>query len=102
MLLRIGLETRGRRLKFVLFFSVIRFGEISPLGENSRSFGHIWNKYLMCGKILDILAQIFFAIGQIFIVLGKWPNIEHANNLAIWSHCSFLQVHLALVIHQKT
>ena len=47
--------------------SVTRFGEISLLGENLKSFGHFLSIDLVFGKIVNLLWQIFIVLnGQIF------------------------------------
>ena len=36
----------------------------------SKSFGHFLSNYLVFGKIVNLLWQIFYTFGQIFIVLN--------------------------------
>ena len=65
--------------------SVTRFGKISPLGQNFKSLGQFLKAYLVFGKIVSILGQIFYAFMQIYIVTNGQILIN--NNFAIWSHC---------------
>ena len=56
--------------------SVARFGIISPLWQNFKSLRHFLRVYLVFGTILNLLWQIFYAIGQIFTVVnGKIFNV---------------------------
>ena len=48
-----------------------------------ESFGHFLSNYLVFGKIVNLLQQIFYTFGQIFIVL--YDQILK-NNISIWSH----------------
>ena len=59
-------------------------GEISPLWQIIKNLGVFPRVYLVFGKILNLLLQKFYAIGQIFFVV-KGQN--WTNHLAIWSHC---------------
>ena len=45
--------------------SVTRFGEISPLGQHLKSFCHFLSIYLVFGKSVNLLWQIFHAFGKI-------------------------------------
>jgi len=54
------------------------------LANKIKSLGNFVNVYLVFGKILNPLWRIFYAIGQIFIVVNGQTLL---NNLAIWSHC---------------
>ena len=47
--------------------SVTRFGEISALWQNLQSLGQLSGVYLLFGKILNLLWQILYTFGQIFI-----------------------------------
>ena len=47
--------------------SATRFGEISPLWQK-KVFGDFLKVYLFLGKFVNLLWQIFYAIGQKFIV----------------------------------
>ena len=62
--------------------SVTRLGEILPLWI----FFSLWQLlvfgYLVFGKILNLLWQIFRAFGQIFMAV----NGQTLNSLVIWSH----------------
>ena len=53
-------------------------------GTILKVFEKILRVYLVFGKILMLLWQKCYAIGQVFIVADE-KIIE--NNLAIWSHC---------------
>ena len=66
--------------------SVTRFGEILPLGRKFwKWFGNFLSNYLLFGKIVNLLWQIFYTFGLICIVInGRISN----KNLPIWSHCS--------------
>ena len=54
------------------------------LGKILKVFGHFLINYLVFGKTVKLLWQIFFTFGQSLIVIKAkyWTNI-----LAIWSHC---------------
>ena len=55
-----------------------------PFGKTLKYFGNIFRHYLVLGILLNLLRQIWSAIGQIFNAV----NSEILkNNLAIWSHC---------------
>ena len=63
--------------------SVTRFGEISPLCHNFKSFWAIfWMVYLVFGKFFYPLWH-FYITGHIAIAVNgqRWNN-----NMAIWSH----------------
>ena len=49
-----------------------------------KAFGHFLSNYLVFGKIVNLLWQIFYSFGQFFIV--QYGQILK-NNIAIWSHC---------------
>ena len=53
-------------------------------GKNLKVFGHFKKLYLVFGNLLNLLWQIFYATGQIFIVVNG-QKMKHY--LAIWSHC---------------
>ena len=59
---------RSRRGFLLVRCSVTRFGEISPLW--TTFFGHSPRIYFVFGKILNLLWQKFYVIGQIFIVVN--------------------------------
>ena len=50
--------------------SATRFGEISHFGNKNKVFGNSWRVYLVPVKILNLL-WLFFAIGQMFIVVNS-------------------------------
>ena len=50
--------------------SVTRFCDILPLWQNFKALGNFDQIYLVFGKTLNLLWQINFAIGQIFIVVN--------------------------------
>ena len=54
------------------------------LGKNFKDPGNLWRSYLVLGKILHVLWQIFSAIRESSIVVND-QNWKH--NLGIWSHC---------------
>ena len=54
-------------------------------GNNFLVFGHFNKLYLVFGNILNLLWQMFNAIGQIFIVVIGQKN---QTNIAIWSQWS--------------
>ena len=65
-------------------------GEISPFWQNLQSLGQIFKVlgnflrvYLLFRKLLDRLWQIYYTIGQVFIVVNGQIM---KNKLAIWSH----------------
>ena len=49
--------------------SVSRFGEISPLRQNFNKLLAILSNFLVFEKIANLLWQIFYSFGQIFIAL---------------------------------
>ena len=51
-------------------------------GKNFKVFGHLKNLFLVFCKLFNLLWQIFYAIGPIFIVV-KCQKMK--QNLAIWS-----------------
>ena len=55
--------------------SVTRFGEILPLGQNLKSLGQFLSSYLVFGKIVNLLCQIFYNCWANFHY-SKWPNVE--------------------------
>ena len=66
-----------------------RFGEISPLQDNVKNFGHFEWAYLVFVKILSLLWQILNSIEQIIIVEnGKILN-KHSNHLVTLVKCDY-------------
>ena len=55
--------------------SVTSFGEISALWQKNKNLFKLFRVHLAFGKILIRLWQIFYALGQVFIVVGICPNI---------------------------
>ena len=53
------------------------------LGKNLKAFGHFLSSYLVFCNIVNLLWQIFYSLGQFFIVV--YGQILK-NNRAIWSH----------------
>ena len=49
---------------------VTRFGENLPLRQNFEKIGKFYMVYLEFGNIFNLLWPIFYAIGQIFIVIN--------------------------------
>ena len=62
--------------------SLTRLGEILLLCKSLPVFGKLL-KVLVFSQILNLLGQIYYAIGQMFIALNCQAL---KNNLAIWSH----------------
>ena len=54
--------------------SVTRFGEISPLWHDYKIIGQFFKVYLVFGKMLILLWQKCYAIGQVFIVVDSLLN----------------------------
>ena len=62
-----------------------RFGKVSTLWQTPQSLGKFIEGLFTSWQKLDLLWQILYAIGQIFVdVNGQMLE----NNLAVWSHCS--------------
>ena len=72
-------------LASILSLNVTRFCEISPLWQHLQSLRRFKKAYLVFGKIMSLLWQLFYALRQIYIVANSQILI---NSLAIWSHCS--------------
>ena len=53
-------------------------------GDIFHVFGNYLSVYLVLGTIFNLLEQILYATGQIFLITNgqKWYK-----NLIIWSHC---------------
>ena len=45
-------------------------------GKNLKIFGIIFKVYLVFGKVSNPLWHNFYALGQIFFAVPKWPNIK--------------------------
>ena len=63
--------------------SVTRFGEISPLWQKNKVFGHFWYGLISIVQTFLPNMAIFYATRQILIVENGQVLI---NNLAIWSY----------------
>ena len=59
--------------------SVTRFGKTLPLWQNLPVFGKFSTAYLVFGKMLSLLWQIWSIIWLIFIFC-KWKNIDKYSN----------------------
>ena len=62
--------------------SVTRFGEISPFWQKIQVF----DGFFIFGKIANLLWQIYYITGLVFIV-ANGHIIKH--NLTIWSHWQY-------------
>ena len=70
--------------------SVTRFGEISPLWQNCTSLWQFFEGFLIFGKIVNLLCQHFYSIGQkLIVVKGQivkeliWPSGHTASVLDV-------------------
>ena len=82
-------------LPLSLFFFAFQFTSNSSLavwpdlakfrhfGNNFKVFGHFKKLCIVFGKLLNLLWQMFIAIGQIFIVVNCQKT---KHNVATWSH----------------
>ena len=61
-----------------------RFGEISPLRENLKSFLYFLGVYFVFGKLLTPFGQILYVLGHIY---NDVNGQKMKNNLATWSYC---------------
>ena len=59
------------KLKVGAADSVTRLGQIPPLRKSLTVFGNLLRVYLVFGQIMNLLCQIYYAIGQMFIALNS-------------------------------
>ena len=97
---------RRRRTRFFryILISETRCGEISPLWQDFKVFGLFLTIHLALGKILNLLCQIVYAIGQIFIAVNDlkidqiiWPSghtviLMHLFFIPMFSDSDFCSV----------
>ena len=77
-------ECNHRWVIFLSRTSVTIFGKILPLWQNPQSLEQFFRVYELFGRLLHLLCQMLFAIGQIYAdVNGQMLK----NYIAIWSHC---------------
>ena len=67
-----------------LICTVTRFGEISPLWPNLKSFGQLIESLFSIWQTFEPGLTNFVSNWAISYSC-YWPNIE--NNLSLWSHC---------------